>query len=290
MAEPSATGWSRTTWILSALILITAASTLLGVNRTSLPGTLRLGLLGSGGVISTEQSLQPLAEYLAVEVRRSVVVETIEAQALSEVSQDFDLALVPLHGELDADEVGVLAWAKPAGRSGWEGHPTVLHHGDLPWPPAPGSRLAFGDAYTWTGCLAGQAELLRQGWPSEAIDGIPRGHDPYDHTPIIAALVYGGLDYVFVRESDVTAARNAGLLPRGEFISTRVGPARGDFALVAGEGLGEGARDQLEAAVLNLDHYRFDPSRLRASSAIHALGQLGLSGFAPPTVLPSLRR
>lgn len=290
MAEPSPTGWSRTTWILSALILLTAASTLLGVNRTRLPGTLRLGVMDSGGVVSADQGLRPLADYLGVEIRRSVVVERIAADELPHVGQDFDIALVPLHGELEADEVRLLAWAKPAGHSGWEGYPTVLHHRDRDWPPPPGSRLAFGDAHTWTGRIAGKTELLRLGWSPEMVEELPCGHDPYDHTPIIAALVFGGLDYVFVRESDVTAARNAGLLPRGKFVSTRVGPARGDFALIAGDGLSEGAWDQLEAAVLNLDHYRFDPSRLRASSAVHALGQLGLSGFAPPTVLPSLRR
>lgn len=289
MAE-SSSGWSRTTWVLCTLIVLTAASTLLGVNRARLPGTLHLGVLRSGEIVPVEQSLRPLADYLGVEIHRRVVVEGIALEGLRECTSSFDLALVPLHGILGEEDVRLLAWAKPAGRSGWEGHPTVLHREGRDWPPAPGGRLAFGDAVTWTGYVAGRRELERHGWTEEQIRALPRGHDPYDHTPLIAALVHGAFDYVFVRESDVSVAREGGLLPRGNFVATRVGKARGEFALVAGEQLGSSARDHLEAAALNLDHYRFDPSRLRASAAVHAMGQLGLAGFAPRTVLPSLRR
>ncbi len=288
-AGGSSSAWSRTTWVLFLLVIVTAASTLVKVRHPDLPGTLRLGVVRTGTPQPVDQVLAPLARYLGQELHRHVVVEAIEPGKLKEALVDFDLALVPLHGDLKRSDVSLLAWAKPAGRSGWRSAFGILRSRDTPWPPPPGSRLIFGDGQSWSGSRGCYAALRAWGWSEEEIRDAPRGKDPFDHQSVIAALVYGAFDYAVVRESAVTAARRIRRLPAEGFVYTRVGQARGDFALVAGEGLSPAARKKVRVAALNLDHYRQDPARQGAGAASHALGELGLAGFAPDELLPDLR-
>jgi ABC transporter, phosphonate, periplasmic substrate-binding protein len=281
--------WNRTTWVLSMLVLVTAASTLVEMRDPALPGTLRLGVLRPGDPRGVDLVLAPFAAYLGQEIHRRVVIEEIDPAAVEQASDLFDLALLPLHGAVKVEEVSVLAWAKSAGRSGWRSAVGVLRTRDVPWPPEPGRRLIFGDAVTWSGYHGALEPLEGWGWSDAEIAASVRGKDPFDHQGAIASLVYGAFDYAVVREMDVYAAIRIGRLPRQGFVYTRVGEPRGDFALVAGTELSDAARNRVRDAALNLDHYRQDPSRLRAGAASHALGELGLSGFAPDELLPSLR-
>jgi hypothetical protein len=280
--------WTRTTWLLFLLVVVTALSTLLKVRDPDLPGTLRLGVLRSRGSNSPTW-LSPLAEYLGQELHRRVIITPLSSPDPRSSPDPLDLALLPMAGSPPADSLEVLAWAKPQGRSSWRCRAGILRGSDAPWPPPPGSSLLFGDCVSWDGRFGAVPVLRAWGWEPEQIEGVPCGSDAYDHQTSIAAVVYGAFDYAVVREAEVRGARHLGRLPERGFVYSPVGEARGDFALVAVGGLARSARDRVREAALNLDHYRQDPSRLRARAASEALMTLGFSGFAPVEVLPSLR-
>lgn len=280
--------WSRTTWLLFLLVVVTALSTLLKVRDPDLPGTLRLGVLRSRGSDSPTW-LSPLAEYLGQELHRRVIITPLASPDLRRSPEPLDLALLPVGGNPPADSLEVLAWAKPQGRSTWRCRAGILRGSDAAWPPPPGASLIFGDCVSWDGRYGAIPVLLGWGWKPEQIDRAHCGPDAFDHQEAIAAVVYGAFDYAVVRETEVRGARRLGRLPPHGFIYAPVGEARGDFALVAVGGLARSARKRVREAALNLDHYRQDPSRLRARAASEALMTLGFSGFAPVEVLPSLR-
>ena len=53
------------TWIIFALVVLAAASTLLPVSEPKIPGALELAALEGPGIQATEGSLQPFCEYLS---------------------------------------------------------------------------------------------------------------------------------------------------------------------------------------------------------------------------------
>ena len=115
------------------------------------------------------------------------------------------------------------------------------------------------------------------------------GEEPPALREAIAALVHGAFDLALIRETDLRRAVESGLIDLERFSYEPAGPAAPSFALLAGPRLSGRARNAAREAALNLDHYRFDRSQRRVAAVVAAMGQLGLSGFAPVEPLPALR-
>jgi ABC-type phosphate/phosphonate transport system substrate-binding protein len=280
----------RLTWVLGALVVATAVSAVFPRGGPQLPGMIRFGVLAGAGVVRTERALTPLTDYLGLAVRRAMRPEVVSVDRLRADAGGFDLALLP-STFLDSWGSGeVLAWGKPRGMPGARTRPYALFRRKDPWYDLDAPRVIFGDRFTWSGGAGSDAYLAEHGFGShEELGGVQYGSDPYDHTESIAALVHGAFDLAIVRESDLREALETGLVDRSRFAFTPAGPAHGDFVLVAGATLSSSARRRIRDAVLNLDLYRYDETNQRVQAILASLDPLGLSGFVPDEVLPSLR-
>lgn len=255
-----------------------------------LPGTLRLAALSGPGNAATHRALDPFAQHLSAAARRAVLVELITPDA------DFkrlDLALLPSPLLSRWPEAEVLAWSKGAARVGGQTRPMFLHRRDRPWYELPDPKVIFGDRWSWGGCRGAWGYLKEHGFiergSSTGGENYTYGLNPYSHAEAIAAVVHGAYDLAIIREEELLAALDGGLVNRGEYAFGPAGEFGGGFALVAGPSVNDRARRALRAAALNLDTLRFDESSLRVRTVLAALGQLHLDGFVPVEPLPGLR-
>lgn len=274
------------TWILLALLLGAAATTILPDGNPDLPGRVELIALEGPGVAGTEHALAPFARYLGLGLRRSVGVQVVAAGALPPPGE-FELALMPARFAASREDVEVLAWSKPHGLGGADTRPLLVHRRGLDLTRVAAARIVVGDAHSFDPAAV-RGWLAEQGLPGP-FDGLATGSNPYDHSEALAALVHGAYDLAVVRESDLRQALDAGLVDRTDFAYLAAAPAGRGFALVAGPGLPAAARGRVRDAALNLDHLRYDPQSLRAHAVLEAMGKLGLDGFVPVEMLPSLR-
>lgn len=281
----------RLTWILMGLIVLTAVSAVFPDPSPKLPGTIRFGVLAGAGSARTVRAVTPLADYLGLTVRRTVVPVVADADELRGNRGDFDLVLIPstLVSSWSAGST-VLAWAKPQGRSRARTRPFALYPRDAPWDERAAPRVIFGDSLTWSGGAGSDGFLADHGFDRASAEGrTAHGVNPYDHLEAVAALVHGAFDLAIVRDADLYEALATGLVDRARFAFGPAGPARGGFVLMAGPTLSDAARRRIREAVLNLDLYQYDEANHRVRSVLASLTLLGLAGFVPDEVLPSLR-
>jgi hypothetical protein len=281
----------RTTWILFTAVVLTAVSTLLPRQDPALPGVIRLHVLSGPGPAWTEKALRPLAVYLGERVRRSVQIKAVEEEVWDPRDARAHLLLAPV--ELlprGASGYEVLAWLKGPGVGSAHQRPFVVFARSPLWHRLEKPRIILGDAHTWAGGRGAAAFLAEKGHPlPDGFAEVATGVNPYDHAEALAALAHGAYDLAVARESDVRRALAAGLLDEERWVVGPAGPPGGGVALLATPTLGENARRRVREALLELDHLRFDQQHLRAATVLEGLGLLGLEGFAPDEVLPSLR-
>jgi ABC-type phosphate/phosphonate transport system substrate-binding protein len=281
----------RLTWILMGLVVLTAVSAIFPRQSPRLPGVIHFGVLAGAGSARTERALKPLASYLGMHVRRAIVPVVASSTSLRGNAGGYDLALVPSTFVSSwGAKSEVLAWAKHWGPSGARSQPYALHLRERPWHERARPRVILGDSLTWSGGVGSEDYLRSHGFdPAAAGDRVAHGVNPYDHEQAIAALVHGAFDLAVVRDTDLRGAVETGLVDRSRFAFGPAGPAEGGFVLVAGPTLSDSARRRVREAVLNLDLYQYDEANHRVRSILAALRPLGLAGFAPDEVLPSLR-
>jgi ABC-type phosphate/phosphonate transport system substrate-binding protein len=282
--------WSgKATWVIAALVVGTAVSTLLPIAAAPPSGTLRLGVLVGPGQERTARAVAPLAEYLGSALRRVVGVEVTSDEQLRSHPEAYDLALLPTQLVSAWPSAEVLAWANRCRPSGASCRPFVIFPRDRPWNTVPSPRVILGDRLTWAGGEGARAYFLKRGFRlPEDFGLVAYAANPYDHSEAIHALIHGAYDVAVAAEADVRAAAAAGLLDPARFESIAAGEAGNDFALVACASLPAKARRVARDAALNLDRFRFDPHNQRVAMVIEALQALGIEGFAPDVILPSL--
>jgi ABC-type phosphate/phosphonate transport system substrate-binding protein len=277
---------------MGALVVATTISALVSGPPSELPGVLRLAVPEGAGNARTERALQPLRDYLAQSARRAIEVSVLPAEDLRQDQQHFDLALIP-STFLDSwgERASILARLRTHSMMGLPSRPYWLSRSDVDWKQLAAPRIVFGDDVTWSGGAGSTEYLHESGFDDLSRFGkVTYGKNPFDHEEAIAALVYGAYDVAIVREADLRRAVDRGFVDRASFTTGPAGEPRADFLLVADVGLSRPARDRLREAVLNLDLYRFDQPNYRVMAILGALEVLGLEGFAPYEVLPSLRR
>jgi len=274
------------TWILLVLVLGAAVTTVLPSREPTLPGMLELAVLRGPGDLATSRALTPLADYLGLSLRRSIRVRVVAIDTLTNRT-DFDLALLPARLAVTHPTSDILAWSKPRGTGAADTRPLMVYRSGTKLASIALPRVIVGDASTFDPAKV-RGWLQAQG--VDASSGAPAfGHNPYDHSEALAALVHRAFDLAVVRESDLRVALDSGLVDRTQYAYLAVAPSAQGFALVAGPDLPTAARRKLRDAALNLDHLRYDPSSLRARGVLEAMGNLGLDGFVPAEILPSLR-
>ena len=278
---------TKTTWVIYTIVLGLAVSSVLSVRGPQLPGTLRLGVLRGPGPQELEASLAPFARYLGESVRRTVAVEVLTTEDVAAETPRFDVAILPASLVVDRDDLVVLAWAKPAGLSGWRTRSFVVQsRGTKAQPP----RVVVGDSLSWAGARDVLESLSRR--PDvgpAAVASAVFGRDLYDHCEVLSATSHGAYDICVAREGDLRRALASGLIDPERFEFEALGRPHAGFALVATTSLSKSARGKLRGSALNLDHFRFDRANRRAETVLQALARLGLNGFAPVEVLPGLR-
>ena len=271
-------------WVLLlAILVVTAVWSLIPLYGPTLPGTLRLGVVPGEDPAVLHRAFAPLADYLGRSVRRSGRVQVLDAGVLAR-GHGADLLLVA-PGAVDRAGYEVLAWSKPVGR--------VRLRSPLLWvrsvdAPEDSLRVGYGDATLRDDANAGLAALLARGLPIDR-DAVVVGSSPYRHDEILVLLGHGALDAVVVRREDLDRGFGAGLVDAGRVRIESLGEAPPRFVLLAGPSLSEPARRRIRTQALNLDHFRLNPNHGSAAAVTHALGQVGLGGFAPVEPFPNLR-
>jgi ABC-type phosphate/phosphonate transport system substrate-binding protein len=277
--------------VIAALVVATAASTLLPAGRAPAPGVVRFAVLEGPGPERTLRAVEPFAEYLGFAVRRAVLPSVLSGDRLESGAADFDLALVPAEAASAWPGAEVLAWVSRCrmASAGCRAF-VVFRRGERVWHELRAPRLILGDRWTWSGGRGASGYLREHGF--ELPGGFAKvayGANPYDHTEALAALAHGAFDVAVACEADVRAAVDEGLLDAREIVFGPAGQPGRDLALVAAPSLAAPARRAIRDAALNLDLYRFETENLRAALVLQALRGLGVEGFSPVEVLPSLR-
>jgi len=136
------------TWILLALVLGAAITTVLPTEGPDLPGRLEFVALRGPGEAGTRHALDPLARYLGLTLRRSVVVRVVDAEALPR-SGSFDLALLPARFTQGRDDLEVLAWSKPHGIGGADTRPLLVYRRGTDLTQVTAGRIVVGDPHTF---------------------------------------------------------------------------------------------------------------------------------------------
>lgn len=286
------TSWSRrATWVIAALVVATAASTLLPAGRAPAPGRVRFAVLEGPGRERTLQAVTPFAEYLGAAVRRAVLPAVIAGDRLGDAPVGFDLALVPASAAAAWPGAEVLAWVSRCRMSAGGCRAfVVFRRGDRVWHELRAPRVILGDRWSWSGGRGAVAYLREHGFElPQGFGEVAYGANPYDHTEALAALAHGAFDVAVACEADVRAAVDEGLLDARTIVFGPAGEPGRDFALVAAPSLAPRARSAIRDAALNLDLYRFESRNTRTALVLQALRGLGVEGFSPVEVLPSLR-
>ena len=275
------------TWIIFALVVAAALSTFLPLQGPQMPGTLRLAVLEGPGTARTLSGVNSFCSYLSEEIRRTVKPVVVRAPELQDGFGGAHVVLVP--AELMPSGWEVLAWVKGEGMGAAHDRPYVVYPKSQDWAELPAPRLILGDRWTWAGGQGAVAYLQKRGHPLEGgFSRVEAGVDIYDHTPVLAALVYGAFDVAVVRESDLRRAVRAGWVDPERFVFGPAGPAGNGLVLAASTALGSGARGKVRTAALNLSTFGFDRKHLPAAAALNGLAILGIEGFVPDRIFPSL--
>ena len=281
---------SRLTLFLMVAVAGLAIWSAVPTRDVRLPGVLRVAVATGPGEFQTSRALAPLCDYLGLSVRRSMRPVSVLPEQLRAELSEYDLALIPSSWAQSWEGSEVLAWGKVRASGGFRSRPFVVTRRDHDWVETASPRVIFGDRYTWAG-YAGALDYLRERSFDATDEGqsIAFGHNMYDHSEAIAALVHGAFDIAIVREADMRAALDAGLLRREAFAFEAAGELGVDFALVAGPSLSGGAKQSIREAALNIESLRYDKLSLRVKAVLGAMGQLGLEGFGPTEPFPAIR-
>jgi hypothetical protein len=266
------------TSVLILVVLALAGGALISSSLdTTIPGTLRLGVLAGESPLRVERAVGPLARWLGEAVGRAGEVVAPGTSGLEELSSRCDVMLVTEARARDLDVPLILAWLRPVSSASARVDLVVIST-----PDSVGEDV----------CGVATEGLAQGPWPEDfpGCESVEVAGSPFAERELLRAFVAGAYRAVMVRENVVEDARLAGWLGDRAHVRTPAGSHTPWMALVASEALDPAVRRGIRDAALNLDKYRLDPSHARAGSVLHALAEFGIGGFVAVEPFAALRK
>ena len=265
------------TVVLILVVLALAGGALISSSLdTTIPGTLRLGVLAGESPLRVERAAGPLAAWLGGAVGRAGEVVAPGTSGLAELGSRCDVMLVPGALARTLDIPLILAWVRPVSSAAARVELVIV---------------ATPDAGEKGVCAVATEDLVPEltaldlpGCESVVVAG-----SPFAERELLRAFVAGAYRAVMVRKSTVEDARLAGWLGDRAHVRIAVSSDTPWMALVASGATDPSVRRGVRDAALHLDKYRLDPSYTRAGSVLHALAEFGIGGFVAVEPFAALR-
>ncbi len=278
MTEPASRGvrFSPTVVLILVVLALAGGALISSSLDTTVPGTLRVGVLAGESPLRVERAVGPLSVWLGGAVGRAGEVVAPGTSGVAELGSRCDVMLVPEALARKLDVPLILAWVRPVSNA--TGRVDLVIVAD----PDPGADGVCAVATEDLAVKLAAADV--SGCESVVVAG-----SPFAERELLRAFAAGAYRAVMVRESLVEDARLAGWLGDRAHVRTTAASHIPWMALVASEALDPAVRRRVRDAALNLDKYRLDPSHARAGSVVHALAEFGIGGFVAVEPFAALR-
>jgi len=150
-----------------------------------------------------------------------------------------------------------------------------------PWITAP-ARTILGDSLSLAGCGAACRTGDRPWRGRSSRREAPRvGADPYDHGPVLQALVLGCFDYALVREWTARRWSDAGLLDPAAWGVAPVSAPLPDVVVLVSRRWPAADRVRAGERLVSIGRRQEAGTSAPEVAALSALERLGLAGFNP---------
>jgi len=223
------------------------------------------------------QLVAHLGEAAGVELRLDVARDLA---TLGSRASDALLVMGPDAALLSLDAAAWYPLVSGRRRAPWNLRPVpvVINRRDAgkdlqPWRHAP-RRTVIGDSLS----LIGRAMLSTEELATARSAGVAWGSDPYDHRPVLLALVQGAFDHAVVRQWDAAALVAAGRLPADRWLIHEMKDPVPDILIMASRRLPAARKIALQQG-LSLLGREFGTDSPDSRAVIAGLGLLGLDGF-----------
>jgi len=278
MTEPSGRGvrFSPTVMLILVVLALAGGALISSSLDTTIPGTLRLGVLAGESPLRVERAAGPLAVWLGESVGRAGEVVAPGTSGLDELGSRCDVMLVPEALARKLDVPLILAWLRPVSSASIRTDLLIIVDSD----PA-------GEGV----CAVASEDLVDKLVAADipGCESVFVAGSPFAERELLRAFVAGAYRAVMVRENVLEDARLAGWLGDRAHVRTTAASDTPWMALVASAALDPAVRRGVRDAALNLDKFRLDPSHARAGSVLHALAEFGIGGFVAVEPFASLR-